>query len=400
MHEALGEISSLVFDSPLFAEATFRFRDPVGPGDNATLSLRPVSLGTEPAWQMVRAGDVANKSRSQAKKLLWELANSANVLVEAHATAGDGAALHMRTTRKGHVLLDRVRGSRTAPVADAAAPGHDRLKDQPLRQFDSGKLLVALGFAAADGTVKASMQAKLRQVNQFLRHLDATLDELPPRKDQSAPLRIVDCGCGKAYLSFAAKAYLECVRGIAVTLCGIDRKESVIASCRRTAEALECASSASFVVQDIAQYKPADAPDVVLSLHACDTATDEAIAFGIERGARAILCAPCCQHELQKSLDPKRTPHQALLRNGILRERFADILTDAFRAQILRVKGYRATVVEFVDQEATTRNILIKAVRVSRPGTGTAVADYEDLKEAWGVEPYLASRLQIGGNKG
>ena len=240
------------------------------------------------------------------------------------------------------------------------------------------------------------MQAKFRQVNQFLGQIDAALDELPPRKDPSAPLRVVDCGCGKAYLSFAAKAYLEAARGVAVHLCGVDRKEGVVASCRRVAEALECADTATFAVSDIAAFKPETPPDVVLSLHACDTATDEAIAFGVENGARAIVSAPCYQHELQKTLDPQLRPHRAILRNGILRERLADILTDAFRAQILRVKGYRATVVEFVDPEATARNLLIRAVRVSRPGTGTAVADYEDLREAWGVTPYLATRLGIG----
>lgn len=401
MHAALAEISALVFDSPLFSSASFRFRDPVGPGENAALSIRPVTVGAEPFWQVVRASEAANRTRSQCKKRLWELANSANVLLEAHAAASDGSALHLRTTKKGHVLLQRVRPPAARPGAvpppGAPAPAaHDRVKDYPLRRFDSARLLVALGIAGADGAVKPSMQAKFRQVNQFLGQIDAALDELPPRKDPSAPLRVVDCGCGKAYLSFAAKAYLEAARGVAVHLCGVDRKEGVVASCRRVAEALECADTATFAVSDIAAFKPETPPDVVLSLHACDTATDEAIAFGVENGARAIVSAPCYQHELQKTLDPQLRPHRAILRNGILRERLADILTDAFRAQILRVKGYRATVVEFVDPEATARNLLVRAVRVSRPGTGTAVADYEDLREAWGVTPYLATRLGIG----
>ena len=238
------------------------------------------------------------------------------------------------------------------------------------------------------------MQAKFRQVNEFLRHLDAALDELPPGKDRGRPLAVVDCGCGKAYLSFAAKAYLEATRGVEVRLAGVDRKKDVIAACRRTAEVLGWdAPGATFAAGDIASFKPPFPPDAVLSLHACDTATDDAIAFGVERGARLVLSAPCCQHELQKALPANLRPHRAVLRNGILRERLADILTDAFRAQILRVMGYRASVVEFVDPEATARNVLIRAARVSRPGTGTALADYEDLREAWGVTPYLATRL-------
>ena len=254
--------------------------------------------------------------------------------------------------------------------------------------------LLALGFAGPDGAMKPSMHAKYRQVNEFLRHLDAVLDELPPGKDRDRPLSVVDCGCGKAYLSFAAKAYLEAVRGVAVELAGVDRNKDVIASCRRTAETLGWTEpGAAFHTGDIASFRPRRPPDVVLSLHACDTATDEALAFGVERGARAIVSAPCSQHELQKTLDPQLRPHRALLRNGILRERLADLLTDAFRAQILRVMGYRASVVEFVDPEATARNVLIRAVRVSRPGTGTALADYEDLRSAWGVTPWLATRL-------
>lgn len=395
MHAALGEISALVFDAPSFREASFRFRDPIGPGDNRTVSIRPVTVGGEPKWQLARAGLAENKGRGAAKKELWELANSANILLEAHASAEDGAALHMRVTKKGHVLLQRVRAPRgAAPVGAPAAAAHDREKDYPLARFDSAALLLALGFTGPDGAMKPSMHAKYRQVNEFLRHLDAALDELPPGKDPARPLSVVDCGCGKAYLSFAAKAYLEATRGLAVELSGVDRKKDVIASCRRVAEVLGWSEpGAAFVAGDIADYKPRRAPDVVLSLHACDTATDDAIAFGVERGARLVLSAPCGQHELQKSLPANLRPHRAVLRNGILRERLADILTDAFRAQILRVMGYRASVVEFVDPEATARNVLIRAARVSRPGTGTALADYEDLREAWGVTPYLASRL-------
>ena len=398
MHAALGEISALVFDAPGFRDASFRFRDPIGPGDNRALAIRPVTVGDEPKWQLSRAGLAENKGRGAAKKELWELANSANIMLEAHATGLDGAALHFRVTKKGHLLLQRVRGGARPDAAEPApcAAGHDRAKDYPLSRFDSAKLLLALGFTGPDGSMKASMHAKFRQVNEFLRHLDAALDELPPARGRDAdrPLSVVDCGCGKAYLSFAAKAYLEATRGLSVELAGVDRKKDVVAACRRTAEVLGWDEpGAAFVAGDIATYRPRRAPDVVLSLHACDTATDDAIAFAVERGARLVLSAPCCQHELQKSLPANLRPHRAVLRNGILRERLADILTDAFRAQILRVMGYRASVVEFVDPEATVRNILIRAARVSRPGTGTALADYEDLREAWGVTPYLASRL-------
>ena len=390
LHEQMRKLSALLFDSPDFTAASFRFQEPIGPGENKELAIRPVVIGGDALWQLVRAGEADNRGHGPAKKFVWELVNSANILEEAHVE-GASEAYHLRTTKKGRVLVEHVR-TKNAKTADAS---HDHRKDYPLDRFDSSALLLALGFTTSEGAMKPSMHAKFRQVNEFLRILDAALDELPerPNKEKDAPLRFVDCGCGKSYLSFSAKAYVEATRGRKVHLTGIDLKEEVIAFCRRTAESLGWAESTEFVHKDIAKFKPSADPDVVLSLHACDTATDEAMAFGVDHNARIILSAPCCQHELQKVLRPDQRPHQALLRSGILKERLADLLTDAFRAQVLRVCGYRATVVEFVEPEATARNILIRAARVTRAGTGTALADYEDLREAWHCTPYLATRL-------
>ena len=133
-----------------------------------------------------------------------------------------------------------------------------------------------------------------------------------------------------------------------------------------------------------------------MSLHACDSATDEAIAFGIENNAAAILAVPCCQHDVQRDLAaarPVHNPTAAILRHGILRERLADILADTFRAQLLRILGYRTTVIEFVSPDATGRNIMIRAERGLRPGLAEAVTEYTDLKTAWGVLPFLERRL-------
>ena len=274
------------------------------------------------------------------------------------------------------------------PVASRA---HNREKDYPLTRFDSAKLLVVIGLADTQGDVKPTMRAKYRQVNEFLRIIDATLDDL--KLEAIKPIELFDIGCGKSYLSFSAKAYLEATRGVEIKLTGIDRNEKIIQSCRRITESFGWDDSgAKFIASDIAAFKPAAEPDIVMSLHACDTATDEAMAFGVEHSARAILCAPCCQHELQSQLGTTGG-NRAVLRNGILRERLADILTDAFRAQILRVMGYRAYVVEFIEPEATARNIMIRAVRASRAGSETAIAEYLDLRDEWVCTPYLAKRL-------
>ena len=143
---------------------------------------------------------------------------------------------------------------------------------------------------------------------------------------------------------------------------------------------------------DLAESDPGFRPDMTLSLHACDTATDEALARGIEWKSRYLLCAPCCQHELHKSLKPNNEM-RAVLRHGILRERLADLLTDTLRAQILRILGFRVNVIEFVSQESTARNIMLKAEFCVKPGQNEAVSDYLELRDYWKVSPWLEKRM-------
>jgi SAM-dependent methyltransferase len=347
--------------------------------------LRPLTLDGKPAFQLTLTGghaaEITNHGRHAAREQFLLLLSDAT---EAHVAATT-VDLHVRVTRKGHVLL-----SRSKPLLrEQTATSHDRGKDYPLTRIEAGPLLRALGFADARDNLLPSMQAKFRQVNEFLRIVDATL----AKTATSAPLRIVDAGCGKAYLSLAAQAYLAQTHGREVHLTGVDLREDVVRTCLETAERLGLtATQAHFEVADIATFQPAVAPDLVMSLHACDTASDEAIARGIEWGAGTILCAPCCQHEIQRSL-PSDGPQRALLRHGILKERLADLLADAFRAQLLRILGYRVRVVEFVEPDATARNVMIRAERGVRPGMPDVVAEYLELRTAWRVVPYLETRL-------
>lgn len=384
---AAREIKRMIFDVQSFISAVFKFKEPLGPGTNSELKLRIVEVKEGEAWQFTRASESENLQRGEAMKKLSEIIHGVP-LSEAHVMTAD-RDLHCRVTKKGRVLLSRSKSNLNRdPVASRA---HNREKDYPLTRFDSAKLLVVIGLADTQGDVKPTMRAKYRQVNEFLRIIDATLDDL--KLEAIKPIELFDIGCGKSYLSFSAKAYLEATRGVEIKLTGIDRNEKIIQSCRRITESFGWDDSgAKFIASDIAAFKPAAEPDIVMSLHACDTATDEAMAFGVEHSARAILCAPCCQHELQSQLGTTGG-NRAVLRNGILRERLADILTDAFRAQILRVMGYRAYVVEFIEPEATARNIMIRAVRASRAGSETAIAEYLDLRDEWVCTPYLAKRL-------
>ena len=221
-------------------------------------------------------------------------------------------------------------------------------------------------------------------VNALLRAVEPLLPEAPPPS-----FTVVDCGCGKAYLTLALQRFLTLAKGWPdVRVLGIDRNPDVVAAARAQAQALGVEGAVSFQAAEIAAADWPKAPDLVMSLHACDTATDDALIAAVRSGAARILCVPCCQHELHHALTGGG-PMRAVLRHGILRERLADLLTDTFRAQALRVCGYRARVMEFVSPEATGRNLLIRAERGLRPGLGEAVAEYRALCDFWGVRPYI-----------
>ena len=377
------EIRRRVFAEPGFMKVTQVVRRG---GATFRVSLRPVVIKDEKRFQ----GEMTDGGRTQVKNFDAEgagrgleemLAQTGPRELHLVTAAGD---LHVRITKKGKVLESRS-GKMERAVEEQ--PGHDRVKRQPLAAFDSMALLKALGIADADGHVKASMRGKYDQVNEFLKVVDGVVAEKPEKT-----LDIVDCGCGRAYLTLAVYFYLADVRGFEVRVCGIDRKADAIAAARKLAEDLDVAERVTFVEGDIADSKLPFEPDMMLSLHACDTATDEALARGIEWKCRYLLCAPCCQHELHKTLK-EGGPMQAVLRQGILRERLADLLTDTFRAQILRILGFRVQVMEFVSAEATARNILLKAEFSVKPGQRAAVSDYLELRDFWKVTPWLETRM-------
>ena len=297
------------------------------------------------------------------------------------STTGD---LYLRLTKQGKAALTRAKPSLPEQEADLA---HDRAKHYAIPAEPGDTFLQALGIVGPSGRVRAAMQGKFRQINEFLRLMGRVL---PAEEPAASPIEIVDCGCGNAYLTFAAYHYLNHLRQLPARVVGIDANEEIIQSCTALQHSLGW-EGIEFHSAKIADFAPASPPDIVLSLHACDTATDEAIAQGILWRSHAILAAPCCQHELHDKL---RAPLlQPVLRHGILKQRTADITTDAFRALILRIMGYRTDVVQFVDPEHTAKNLLIRAQRGLKPGAPRFVKEYQDLKQFWGVEPILETLL-------
>lgn len=305
-----------------------------------------------------------------------------------HVDTIDGTT-QIRLTKKGRPQVYQSDTPQTPRTA------HDRAKPTLLAPDDP--VLRAVGIATANGAVKPSRQRKLRQVEAFLRLVDPVLDAVP----RDRPIRVVDLGCGNAYLTFAAYRFLTAHRGITATLTGVDIRPQARARNSRIAAGLGWGAAADgspaavgFVEGTIAGA-PVDSADVVLALHACDTATDDALARGVRWRAPLILAAPCCHHELHTQVRHADAPqpYAILTRHGILRERFADVLTDALRATILRLLGYRVDVIEFVPTRHTPRNVLIRAVHTGAPPDPRLIAEYDALTREWNVRPRLAVLL-------
>ncbi len=362
-------------------------------GQSFKIAIRPVEIGGVRKFQAEMTDDgqvhVKNFDANGIADGLEEILNQKGAR-ELHLMTAKGD-LHVRVTKKGHVLVSRSAEMDRAVVIQP----HDRVKKLPLTSFDSAAYLRVVGLADGEGRIRASMRGKYDQVNEFLKVVVETVKvEAKPAGDaaESPVFTVVDCGCGKAYLTIALYFYLTQVVGLPnVKVVGIDRRGDVIAAARKMAESLGVTDRVTFVECDLGEAKVEKA-DLVVSLHACDTATDEALARGVEWKARYILSAPCCQHELQKTLDDKGA-FAGLMRQSILRERLCDILTDSFRAMIMRILGFRTQVIEFVSSEATARNILLKCEYGVKAGQAGAVGDYLNLRDYWHVVPWLETRL-------
>lgn len=285
-------------------------------------------------------------------------------------------------TEDADLQFERGRLTSTPAERPPAEGSHDRGKSYLLAAGTPTPFLVSLGIMGKDGKVYAAKQDKFRQINRYLEFVDDIAGVLPAGK-----VRVVDFGCGKSYLTFALHHLLKVTRGLDVDIVGVDLKEDVIADCSTLARELGL-QGLRFAVGDIAGFREFDRADLVVSLHACDTATDEALAKAAAWGATAILAAPCCQHEVAASIASEA--QNPLLRHGILKERVASLVTDAMRAELMEMAGYAVQVVEFIDTEHTPKNLMIRAVK---RGTPRDDATYRRFKEQWGAAPLLEKLL-------
>ena len=373
---AFAKATELISDQNNFVRAVLSGRRRNMQTDYERIDIRPVQLKDGLRLQLILSEEKQDTTKNigiDADKIL-ELLNSgyANVLVE--FTTG---SYSLRITKKGEALIHEAKGVFERSVS------HDRTKERLLDASDP--FLIEVGISDHKGSIKPSMQDKYRQVEEFLRILEPAL---PEKKEK---LSIVDLGCGHAYLTFATHQYLR-KSGVDAQVIGIDVRENSRDRNNAIAKKLGITDSIEFRAEEISETA-IESADIAIALHACDTATDDAIAWGVQHGVQLLLIAPCCHHDLQVQIQDIPEPWPMLTRHGIMRERLGDLLTDSFRTQILKLLGYRVDAIEFVGGEHTPRNLMIRATKTGAKPEPVDIARYKEMLAQWNVNPALAQRL-------
>lgn len=294
-------------------------------------------------------------------------------------------------SKKGKLTL-KVKNNTSPEQEDLQALSHNRTKHYILEEGKPVDFLVGLGVQTPDGRVTKARFDKFRQINRYLEFIEDVIDELPTDRT----IRIIDFGCGKSYLTFAMYYYLHELQHRDIQVTGLDLKTDVIKHCNELAEKLGY-DRLKFERGDISTYEGTDVADMVVTLHACDLATDYALDKAVKWGARVILAVPCCQHELNRQITCDSL--KPVLKYGIIKERIAALLTDALRANLLEQQGYETQILEFIDMEHTPKNLLIRAVKKGsmRPQSGSGISKKNDISsvtELLHVAPTLEKLLQ------
>lgn len=283
-------------------------------------------------------------------------------------------------SKKGKITIKRKQA-----VRQEVSLAHNRVKDYILKEGIPVPFLADLGVQDAEGRINPSKYDKYRQINRFLEFVEDILPALPADRE----IQIVDFGCGKSYLTFALYYYLHELKGMDAAITGLDLKTDVIERCNHLAEKYAY-KKLNFLQGDIAKYEGLRSVDMVVTLHACDTATDYALAKAVSWNAKVILSVPCCQHEVNKQINCKTL--EPVLQYGIIKERMSALITDALRADLLKAQGYETDLLEFIDMEHTPKNILIRAVKRKEVN---AVKQKEALEQVSEVTEFLQIKTTL-----
>jgi SAM-dependent methyltransferase len=341
-------------------------------------------------------------------KVLLQLShNDGRATTVKNLVPGREAILALLSSGYSNILVDSIDGSMSIRVTKSGDAqqhfekksmeqnlSHDKKKARLLEPTDP--FLLEVGIADHKGAIKPSKQDKYMQVEEFLRLLAPTLNTAIEsgqihKPTQENPLSIVDLGCGHAYLTFAAHQYLRAI-GMPVTVTGIDVRTASRDRNNAIAQNLGITETITFRAEEISATTAGDA-DVAIALHACDTATDDAIAWAVNGGAKLLLIAPCCHHDIQSQMETTPEPWGAMTKYGLMKERLGDLLTDSLRAQILRIAGYRVELIEFIGGEHTPRNLMIRAVKTGAAPEAIDIARYKEICSQWAITPALEKKL-------
>jgi len=385
--EALAAASSKILDTATFVRAVLSGRRRNMQVDFERIDIRLVEIKGVLNLQLMQNDGRATTTKNLLPEQLAvdELLDSgyANITVESTYEA-----YSVRITKSGEAQVHTEKRESEQNLA------HDKKKDRLLDSNDP--FLREVGMADAKGVIKPSRQDKYKQVEEFLRLLSPTLNAAIEagqihKPTAQNPLRITDLGCGHAYLTFAAHQFLM-KSGIPVEVTGIDVRPDSRDRNNAIAQNLGITKTINFKAEEISKTT-SDAADVAIALHACDTATDDAIAWAVNGGAKLLLIAPCCHHDIQKQIDSVPEPWGALTKFGLMKERLGDLLTDSLRAQLLRIVGYRVEVIEFVGGEHTPRNLMIRAVKTDAKPEKLDIDRYLEITAQWGLAPALEKKL-------
>ena len=359
-------------------------KEGAGPGKVLKVRVRPVMLKGGMVFQAEELTEKQafhrNLTKEEGVPYLLGLLEGGFKQAEAESVKGQARVM---VGKKGTVTVKVKKNQQKIGAAPNVA-SHNRQKRYILEEGKPVAFLEDLGVMTAEGKVIRSRYDKFRQINRFLEFIEDIL----PRLDKSRENVIIDFGCGKSYLTFAMYYYLHELRGYEVRIIGLDLKQDVIDRCNRLSEAYGF-DKLKFYHGDIASYDGVDHVDMVVTLHACDTATDYALEKAVKWDASVILSVPCCQHELNKQMDNKLL--RPVFQYGLIKERMAALYTDALRAEILENRGYRTQILEFIDMEHTPKNILIRAVKQGGPKDNRK--EIEDILQFLGTEQTLARLL-------
>ena len=341
------------------------------------VDIKPVLIKDEIKWQIV-----SNDGKKDITKNVEIDFNFTELLISGYANLQvdtQSESYQVRISKKDEALVSvsKVKLSRDL--------SHDRKKQRML--LESNQVFKALDMSDLLGRIKPSKMDKYKQVDEFLRLISQTLDSDLSKQDE---ISVVDLGCGHAYLTFAVQEYLK-DKYQKVSILGVDERQDSKEHNEEVAKKLD--TPAKFIAAKIADT-PNQKVDIAIALHACDTATDDALFWAVKNGAKVIMAAPCCMHEMQTQIKESPEPWGLLTKYGLVKERLVDLMTDSLRAQILKLLGYRVDIVEFIGGEHTARNILIRAVKTGAAANELDKKRYEQMLSEWQITPYLAKLLK------